>query len=77
MKTIELKPCPFCGSREDVEFVGTEVHGMFMTNPEIGCLKCNYKITGEIVSMPDSKRIIQCSDNLLINWWNRRAEANE
>ena len=77
MKTIELKPCPFCGSKEDVEFVGTEIKGRLVTNPVIGCLKCDYKIMGKIVHMPCRERTIQCCDDLLINWWNRRAEANE
>lgn len=69
----ELKPCPFCGSQEDVEFVGAEIKGRLIINPAIGCLKCNYKIIGEIVHMPCRERTIQISNNLLVNWWNRRA----
>ena len=75
MNKLDLKPCPFCGSKEDVEFVGMEIKGRLITNPVIRCLKCNYKIMGKIVHMPCRERTIQISNDLLINWWNRRASG--
>lgn len=70
----KLKPCPFCGSIEDVEFTPASISGHFATPPSIGCLKCAYTFYGATTFYGnDEEQMMKFSDNLLINWWNRRS----
>lgn len=68
----KLKPCPFCGS-DNIEFHPTFIDGSYATPPAIGCLDCDFKKVGTIASIKrDADATRNFSDNLLINWWNRR-----
>ena len=76
---MNLKPCPFCGSTKDVEFHESVYNGNYAYPPEIGCLKCGYKITGMTIGISGDNGVNskKFTDNLLINWWNRRVNDNE
>ena len=71
----ELKPCPFCGGTE-IEFEPAVFTGMFIIPPRIGCRKCEYKIAGTVPFYygEDHELKVLFSNNLLVNWWNKRAD---
>ncbi|MBO5681803.1 MAG: Lar family restriction alleviation protein [Lentisphaeria bacterium] len=73
----ELKPCPFCGKSESVFFVETFVEGRYADAPAIGCSTCGFRKYGIVANLGDEEKTKQFSDNLLINWWNRRNENEQ
>ena len=60
-----------------MEFHESGCFGNYAYPPEIGCLKCGYKITGMAVGMKDEGKAMAFSDDLLINWWNKRAKIED
>lgn len=69
----ELKPCPFCGGTE-IEFEPAWFNGIGIFPPRIGCPKCDYTIQGKVGFLGKrTETKVKYSNNLLVNWWNKRA----
>ena len=70
-----LKPCPFCG-REDEVFFNHAINDGFgyFTPASIGCKRCGFKKGGFFISVNnDAELSEQMSNQMLIDWWNKRA----
>ena len=67
-----LLPCPFCG-KDEVFFEPAEYDGYYSKPASVGCKRCGVKKTGFFaVINGDMKLSVKTSNQMLIDWWNRR-----
>ena len=45
----KLKPCPFCGKTDHLEFIGTYVDRLCGEPPVIRCVECGAELLGRIL----------------------------
>ena len=62
MNDYELKPCPFCGGKAHLDHEGIPLRSF------VSCIECHAS-TARIASAA-----YHCSDDLVIEAWNKRAE---
>lgn len=86
MMAVELKPCPFCGSRAELKHAGIDKcrsseNGDLITNWEAWCPNCGVKVRGGV----SEYRFTQDETLVVVNpifdgrkkaidGWNRRAD---
>ena len=76
MSKCELKPCPFCGGKAEIDSTGIGyTNGSFSENYEIGCKSCNIRFRGtSYFIIKDGTPTISIDGyKECIEKWNRRA----
>ena len=70
----DLKPCPFCGNKVDIEFYVDNVPFTF-----VACYKCEFKMTENLQKLPevDPEQAIIAKEHLKMRWNRRAGEQHE
>lgn len=79
MKTLELKPCPFCGGEVNIALTGYKAENCFFITRGISKTKkncgCRLFMESEPFQKGDDKEAVDNIKAELVNAWNRRAEG--
>ena len=73
MKTIKLKPCPFCGRKVKVQYYEIDTPVTFTEcGYEICCCFCGIQFKERLSRMPQFDEKAEMKKQTLIERWNRR-----